>query len=55
MKSLMYVDKGFLLNDINNRPALNISDFDFLLVFKKPNEKVYFRLIQGKKAYSEKL
>lgn len=41
--------------DINNRPALNISDFDFLLVFKKPNEKVYFRLIQGKKAYSEKL
>jgi len=35
--------------DINNRPALNISDFDFLLVFKKPNEKVYFRLIQEKK------
>ena len=35
--------------DIYNRPALNISDFDFLLMFKKLNEKVHFRLIQEKK------
>jgi len=29
-----------------NRKALDISDFEFLSLFKKENEKVYFRLIQ---------
>ena len=32
-----------------NRKALGITDFEFLSLFKKPNEKVYFRLIQEEK------
>ncbi|AFK86094.1 MULTISPECIES: hypothetical protein [Thermoanaerobacterium] len=37
-----------------NRKALGISDFEFLSLFKKPNEKVYFRLIQEKKHIAKK-
>jgi len=32
-----------------NREALGITDFEFLSLFKKENEKVYFRLIQEEK------
>ena len=32
-----------------NRKALGITDFEFLSLFKKENEKVYFRLIQEEK------
>lgn len=32
-----------------NREALTITDFKFLSLFKKENEKVYFRLIQEEK------
>jgi hypothetical protein len=35
--------------DFKNREALTITDFEFLSLFKKPNEKVYFRLIQEEK------
>lgn len=37
-----------------NREALGITDFEFLLLFKKENEKVYFRLIQEEKHIAEK-
>lgn len=32
-----------------NREALGITDFEFLSLFKKENEKIYFRLIQEEK------
>ena len=31
--------------DLKNREALTITDFEFLSLFKKPNEKVYFSSI----------
>ena len=40
--------------DFENREALTITDFEFLSLFKKPNEKVYFRLIQEKKRIAKK-
>jgi len=41
--------------DFKNREALTITDFEFLSLFKKPNEKVYFRLIQEKKHIAKKI
>jgi hypothetical protein len=41
--------------DFKNREALTITDFEFLSLFKKPNEKVYFRLIQEKKHVAKKI
>ncbi|MGB4638544.1 MAG: hypothetical protein WBH95_01015 [Caldicoprobacterales bacterium] len=41
--------------DFENREALTITDFEFLSLFKKPNEKVYFRLIQEKKHIAKKI
>ncbi|WP_457945392.1 hypothetical protein [Caproiciproducens sp. LBM24188] len=41
--------------DFKNREALTIKDFEFLSLFKKPNEKVYFRLIQEKKHVAKKI
>ena len=38
-----------------NRKALGITDFEFLSLFKKPNEKVYFRLIQEEKHIAKNL
>jgi len=37
-----------------NREALGITDFEFLSLFKKENEKVYFRLIQEEKHLAKK-
>lgn len=37
-----------------NREALGITDFEFLSLFKKENEKVYFRLIQEEKHIAKK-
>ena len=38
-----------------NREALGITDFEFLSLFKKGNEKVYFRLIQEEKHIAKKI
>lgn len=38
-----------------NRKALDITDFEFLSLFKKPNEKVYFRLILEEKHIAKKI
>ncbi len=37
-----------------NREALGLTDFEFLSLFKKENEKVYFRLIQEEKHTAKK-
>lgn len=40
--------------DFKNREALTITDYEFLSLFKKPKEKVCFRLIQEEKHIAKK-
>ena len=43
------------LLESNRRVAIDLSDFDFLRLFKDENEKVYFRLIQEEQKYIKTL
>ena len=43
------------LLESSHRVAINLSDYDFLRLFKDKNEKIYFRLIQEKKKTIKKL